>query len=57
MFVASGIWELANPGHAPENAAGGLWGLMLGAPLGGIIGIIAGIVLAMRRSRFPDNKT
>ena len=46
--VVWGVWELANPRHAPENFAGGMLGLLLGAPGGGIIGFIFGTVLATR---------
>lgn len=56
MFVAIGIWEAANKGHAPENGAGGLWGFMLGAPVGGIVGFISGMIWAILRRRLPSNK-
>jgi len=38
FVLTSGIWELANPNHAPWDAVGGLWGLLLGVPVGGDIG-------------------
>jgi hypothetical protein len=50
--IAKGIWELANLNHAPENAAGGLWGLLLGVPIGGIVGLIVATVVIVR---WPDN--
>jgi len=52
MFIVSGIWRLANPDAINETTAiGGMWGLMLGSPLGGTCGLIIGIILAVRWGR------
>jgi hypothetical protein len=56
--VAWGLWEMSNPDHAPENFAGDMWGLMLGAPVGRAIGLLSGTsILAIRWFRHRSNKT
>jgi multisubunit Na+/H+ antiporter MnhG subunit len=56
LIATVGIWEMVNPNHAPETGAtGGMWGLMLGAPAGGAVGLAVGTILALRWSRHSGN--
>jgi len=50
-FVAQGIWNLANPLHLDNDIDGVYTGLLIGAPLGALVGLIAGVFVVARWSK------
>ena len=50
-FVVQGIWNLANPRHLYSDIDGIYTGLLIGAPLGALIGLIASVFVVARWSK------
>jgi len=49
--VAEGIWNLANPLRLDNDIGGVYTGTLIGAPLGALTGLIAGVFVVARWSK------